>query len=324
MGCSSAVVYDRLDRAGIERRRHDQVPPSREVVIPLYVEDRLSPAEIGRIVGKDAVTIRRYLRSWGVKTRTFAESRIPRACRPAPTDVTERGYLLGFVTGDLAVQQRSAVTGIVELASSTTRAAQRDLVHSLFDAYGPVRESGRSMRVTLDRSFDFLLAKYRAEVPPWVSADREATAGYLAGYIDAEGSFGVYSGRGRFKLDSYDAHVLHFAAAWCAHRDIHVICRQLTEAGAERWGVRWNGDLVRLTINRAPALERFIATIGPYLRHADRRAAAAAVQSNVLERRRGRDRHQSPSGPQHRGPRGSREVDAHGPHPGADEGRRSS
>jgi hypothetical protein len=221
----------------------------------------------------------------------------------------------------MAAQQRSVRTGVVELASSTTQPAQRNLIHSLFDDHGPVRESGGSMRVTLDRSFAFLLDKYRPVVPSWVASDPDASVAYLAGYVDAEGSFGVYDGRGRFKLDSYDAHVLRFAAEWCASQEIDALLRQLTEAGQQRWGVRWNGALYRLTINRAPALERYVATIGPYLRHADRRAAAAAVQSNLLERRRVRDRHQSPSGPQHRGPRGPREVDAHGSDPRVDEGR---
>jgi hypothetical protein len=76
-----------------------------------------------------------------------------------------------------------------------------DLFRSLFEQYGHVYQSPRykkdtgsyewNMSVILDDSFDFLLEKGEP-CWTWVGAGPATLWPYLAGFIDAEGSIGIY------------------------------------------------------------------------------------------------------------------------------------
>jgi hypothetical protein len=55
--------------------------------------------------------------------------------------------------------------------------------------------------------------KGKGRMPAWVKAPFAQSA-FAAGYIDAEGSFGVYEGRARFKVDSYDEAVHVWLHDW--------------------------------------------------------------------------------------------------------------
>jgi hypothetical protein len=166
------------------------------------------------------------------------------------------------------------------------------LIDDLSGRFGPIRwsETARSscVRVSLDQSFAFLFEKYSDEVPAWITG-AAVEAAFAAGYTDAEGSFGVYDGRARFKIDACDASVLARLAEWmrrsgigCRHRLLHV------KGDLRPDGRTFNGDLWRINVNESVSLLRLAATLDPFLRHGRRRARMDEVVANIHERLRSR------------------------------------
>jgi hypothetical protein len=279
-GCTAETVLSRLEEAGVPRSRHARL--ARDEVIRRYQLGE-SAISIARDYGVTGPTVTRNLQRWGIATRSHVEARQPWGRRPAPGILAFRAYALGFAAGDLFVHRLGGPGSSVHVSSSTTDEAQRELMRDVFGAYGNVVVSGTTVRVSLDDSFDFLQAKYESEIPAWVAGPLRDP--YFAGYVDAEGSFGVYGGRGRFKIDSYDAHVLGAMAVWCSEIGVSAKHWRVAERGETRAdGTRFNGDLWRVNVNDGPSLLRLIATLEPFLRHNRRRVAADRVRCNVVER----------------------------------------
>lgn len=144
------------------------------------------------------------------------------------------------------------------------------------------------MRASLDLSFAFLADKYSTVVPVWISGS-EPEAAFAAGYIDAEGSFGVYDGRARFKLDSYDSEVHAWLVSWMARSGIPCRSRIVARAGDVRSDEgAFAQDLHRINVNDSLGILRLAATLEPFLRHERRRARMSAAVSNIHERLRTR------------------------------------
>jgi hypothetical protein len=288
LGCTPSIVYSRLESAGVRRSRRARL--HREEVVSAYLGGE-SCLSIGRRAGVAAATVARHLRSWGVAMRTHAEALQPVGRVPCPKSRELRAYLLGFAWGDLAVQPPQGRGITVGITSSTTHEAQVDLIRSAFEPFGKVYVftcgSVRSLRVSLDSSFRFLLAKYGGAVPPWV-AGPTVEAAFAAGYIDAEGSFGVYDGRARFKLDSCDHEVHSWLHAWLDRVGVPFVGRVVERCGERPNGLRLNRDLHRINVNDALGLARLVATIDPFARHERRRATMAAAVQNVVDRMRAR------------------------------------
>jgi hypothetical protein len=288
VGCALSIVYARLEAAGVPRSRRARL--NRDEVVSAYLGGE-SCLSIGKQRGVTGQTVARHLRSWGVTMRTHAEALQPRGRVPCPQSRELRAYLLGFVWGDLAVQppQGSGVT--VGLTGSTTHRAQIDLIRAAFEPFGSVHASvsGRvhSLRVSLDDSFRFLLAKYEGTMPPWIKG-APVEAAFAAGYIDAEGSFGVYDGRARFKLDSCDQEVHEWFHSWLDRIGVPFVGKVIERSGLRSNGLRLNRDLHRINVNDALGLARMVATIEPFARHERRRATMAAAVQNVVDRMRAR------------------------------------
>jgi hypothetical protein len=107
-------------------------------------------------------------------------------------------------------------------------------------------------------------------------------------HIDAEGSFGVYDGRARFKLDSCDHEVHSWLHAWLDRVGVPFVGRVVERCGERPNGLRLNRDLHRINVNDALGLARLVATIDPFARHERRRATMAAAVQNVVDRMRAR------------------------------------
>lgn len=226
--------------------------------------------------------------SVGVPLRGPGESRQPPGQRPCPRSVLFRAYLLGFATGDLWIRRPPEAGLTIVVSCNTTQNEQSRLFHQLFGPFGPVRVSGNTVRASLDPSFAFLLEKYERRLPQWLEAPEDEAA-FAAGYIDAEGSFGVYGGRARFKIDSYDDHVIEWLHGWCGSIGVRSRLHQVGRRGEPRGnGVVFNGDLWRLNVNEGSSLLRFVATLEPFLRHAGRIAAMKRARENVIQRYRRR------------------------------------
>jgi hypothetical protein len=287
VGCSDAKVYAVLEAARIPRSSRARLPL--DEAIRLYQHEGWSLTRLGARFGVCGSTVRRHLQEAGVRTRDPTESRQPFGRRSCPTSQPFRAYLLGLVWGDFSVRRHGRAGQTLSVGSSTTDPCQVDLIREVFSPFGPVYDwNNRTFRASLDLSFDFLEAKYEGTIPDWVRTP-EIDSAFAAGYIDAEGSFGVYEGRARFKLDAYDRAVLHWLHAWCRRIGVRSRLRRVAQEGSPRPdGGTFNRDLWRVNVNAGPALLRLIATLEPYLRHAGRRDAASRARANVLHRLRSR------------------------------------
>ncbi len=282
LGCSDAVVFERLQRAQIPRSRRARI--SIDEARRFYLEEGWTLARLGERFDCDPVTVARHLREAGVQIRSGVESRQPPGRVPAPRSNMYRAYVLGLVWGDFALETHGQRGMTLSVKTSTTCAHQVALTHEIFDPFGPVTYSGRTLRASLDRSFDFLMEKRGVVPPQWISR-APVCAAFAAGYVDAEGSFGVYEGRGRFKVDSYDAGVLNWLVDWCRGLGIRAHLRTIVRRGSERPGARpFPKDLVRVQVNEALSLSRLVATLEPFARHGRRRETMGLVRRNVLER----------------------------------------
>lgn len=293
LGTTASTVYERLERAGVARSRKARLPL--DEVIRLYCDEGWSAISVGAKFGVDAVTVRSHLRNAGVPLRTNVDAKQPRDRRPCPRSLPLRAYILGLVWGDFHVRCHGKDGKTISVMGSTTRPEQLQLCRETFGPFGKVSIwQDRHMRASLDMSFAFLFDKCGWEVPAWVRGP-EAEAAFAAGYVDAEGSFGVYEGRARFKLDSYDVSVLHWLHAWCRRIGVDAKLRRVARRGAQRSdGTSFRCDLWRLNVNAGPSILRLVATLEPYLRHTRRIADASEAQSSVVERLRSRGGNRSP------------------------------
>ena len=104
-------------------------------------------------------------------------------------------------------------------------------------------------------------------------------AAFVGGYIDAEGSFGIYDKRSRFRLGSYDKEILEQIHTWLKiHKikSIYILERQKR--------VGQNNDFWRITINDSKSLAVLHKLVFLYLRHSKRRSDFTKVMENINSR----------------------------------------
>jgi predicted DNA-binding protein (UPF0251 family) len=299
LGTTAALVYDRLERAGVVRSRVARLPL--DDAIRLYVDEGWSAKKIAAKFGITAPTVSKHLRNAGIQLRGPTASKQPRGRIPCPRSVVLRSYMLGFVWGDFNVRRYSPASQTISVVASTTHLEQIRAFEDTFGGFGRIyvwRQS--ALRASLDMSFEFLFDKYGWEVPAWVRGT-ESQASFAAGYVDAEGSFGVYEGRARFKLDAYDVSVLHWFHEWCRGIGVESRLRLVQEKGTRRPdGTVFPRDLWRVNVNAGQSILRLIATLEPYLRHGRRIDGAARARDSVIERLRSRSGNRAQ--PMHRDP----------------------
>lgn len=287
LGTTTALVYERLGRAGIVRSRKALL--SIDEMTRLYRDEAWPLLRVAEHLGVASDTVRRHLQDAGVAIRSRTKGDEPRTRRPCPSSVTFRAYVLGLVWGDFFVEPRKPQGSTIGVKTSTTASEQVTLAKSVFSAFGPVRYGGRTLRASLDLSFEFLASKYAGIVPTWIRGP-DPEAAFAAGYVDAEGSFGVYESRGRFKLESYDQPVTGWFDEWCTRIGVRSRHIKTGHAGELRQdGSVFAADLWRVNVNERQSLLRLIASLDPFARHERRRATMNAVRENILERCWSRD-----------------------------------
>ena len=254
----------------------------------MYVDEKLSPLRIGNKLGCSFSTISNRLREYYIPLRSPAEARLRYKKEPFSGDLAERAYLLGFAIGDLNVYLPSVNSVTLVARCHTTQKVQVDLLRESFACYGKVTLSkgAKSMHINiyLDAvSFKFLLEKELGDVPGWVR--REGRWSFIAGYSDAEGNFIINQGRARFKLDSYDKHVLFWIKELLDCSKIRCQLRLIARRGQlQRDGMKFNHDLWRLNVNEARSLEKIIDLVMPYARHKKRIKDMKKCESNIRAR----------------------------------------
>ncbi|MBI4772478.1 MAG: LAGLIDADG family homing endonuclease [Chloroflexi bacterium] len=285
LGCSTSVVVRLMNDYDLPRRpagRH-AAPINRESLDHLYNDLGLDSYEIARRHGCSKTHILRLMEKYGLHRRPpETELRYPR--HDFSGDLVEKAYLIGFRAGDLHVRIRTERNSqTIEVGCGTTKQAQVELLHSLFDRYGrvyshaPTRSGQMHVEAYLNRSFEFLLTK-PDRIPDWIRERDECFWAFLAGYTDAEGSIAVYRNRARFVIASYDAGILRDLQAGLVARGVPCPPIRIDQPkGSLTRSLkgtlhRTRGDRYYLGVNRVAALNTLFANLAPNLKHPKRRA----------------------------------------------------
>lgn len=252
------------------------------------MKKNLTLKEIAQYFNCNPYTIRKRMDEYGIKYREKGQSITHYPKKNFDGDPEEAAYLVGFSLGDLAVKMEGE---LIYVKMSTTKGAQIKLFKKLFKKYTYVRKSKRDRQnaVKLDcylnNSFNFLLVK-KDNTPDWISRNSSNFSAFVAGYIDAEGSFGINQGRARFKMDSYDKNILHQIHWWLIKKKINSKLRLIGKEGQLRPDEsHFNDDLWRLNINEAQNLIKFINIINPFISHRKRIKDINIVLDNIKARK---------------------------------------
>ncbi|MBI2633889.1 MAG: hypothetical protein HYW80_01100 [Parcubacteria group bacterium] len=261
---------------------------SKKKLRSLYEGRRWSSYKIAKELGVSQGFIWKKLLQYRVKTRGWRESKscaLPRYPRKDfSNDLSEKAYLLGFRAGDLHVSQTSRFSPTIRVSVNTTRPEQVTLFNSLFQEYGhvkihePDRKGAQSCRAYLNKSFKFLLKK-PSRMPKWVKRNSRSLLNFLAGYIDAEGTFCMYTKDSPvFSIKSQDKNLL---------RDVYLTLSTIgsiksppyliRKANSVHNGVKSNKDVFGLCVYRKGSLLSIITNLLPFLRHVKRRGDALKV-----------------------------------------------
>jgi len=278
----------------------------------LYLEEKLSSYQIAQKLNCSQSFIMKKLKEYKVPTRSIQDAKAltkPRYKRKNFNgSLGQKAYLIGFRIGDLYINQTHKNSPTLRIGTNSTKTAQIELVEKLFKPYGHIWKSrpyflksktttriqkAVHIRCFVNRSFDFLKDK-KDEIVPWILKSKKYFAAFLAGYIDAEGSFCICGGDGVAYVGSQDKNIIHQIQKKLI--ELGILCRppQIKRKKGTRdiRGTISNEDVWGVWIHRKNAILKLINLINPYLKHADKRRRMKILMNNILERDKKYNRHQ--------------------------------
>ncbi|MDZ4205989.1 MAG: LAGLIDADG family homing endonuclease [Patescibacteria group bacterium] len=264
---------------------------SKKLLQKLYIQDNLTPFQIGEKIGCSFKTIRNRLKEHGIPFKDPAYARMIYNKKDFDGTFCEKAYMIGFRIGDLNVYKKSPDSYTIVVRCHTTQKQQVDVMKSLFDRFGQVTVSLNKghfhVNCFMNKSFSFLIKKDDS-VWKWIKSTYDNVAfNFIAGYTDAEGNFIINQGRARFKIDSYDVSLLKWISRWLKQKGIHNKLRIIYKKGEKVPNQSpFPKDLWRLNINDMNALRIFLVEIIPLLRHEHRLFQAKESLSNINKRKK--------------------------------------
>jgi DNA-binding Lrp family transcriptional regulator len=300
LGYSASTISRRMKDLNMESRslsealriaRRDlRIEIPEEVLRELYVKRALSAEEIGEILGCSPNTVYRRLQEHGIKVRSTAEAAVRYPKSDFSGDLLEKAYLIGFRLGDLYVCKPNKQGTTILITCSSTRKEQIQLIKSLFEKYGRVNISeldsrgNFSVSCLINESFDFLLEK-KDDIEDWILADDERFFAFFAGYSDAEANIGVYSGKARFRIDSYDKNIILKSHAKLASLGIKFprpyIDRKKGSIASRKRGSTYRKDRWLMETKRKSSLLQLFEQLDPYLKHPAKRKRVKEAIENI-------------------------------------------
>lgn len=260
----------------------------------LYYKEKKSKYKIGAICGCSFKTVLNRMREYGMKPlpRSIIQSTYLK--KDFNGNLAEKAYILGFRLGDLNVYKKNPHSEVVIARCNTTNDAQAHLLKKTFGNYGKVtvsrgKNKAFSVNCFLNSSFDFLVHKHLT-VPTWINVDAKCSSYFAAGYVDAEGNIGVYDGRARFKIDTYDKNIIFWFYRWLKKNNLQ--CPDPIKIGYagqiydKNKGYRYNKDLWRIRVSEKKSLLKLLEVLYPCLRHAKRRTDTKKSIKNIYARTR--------------------------------------
>ncbi|MBI2515223.1 LAGLIDADG family homing endonuclease [Candidatus Wolfebacteria bacterium] len=256
----------------------------------LYLRKEFTAAQIANVLQCTDVTVLNKLHYYGIKVNRPGRRNFKYKKFPFDGNLLEKSYMMGFRMGDLNVYRpKNKLSRIFVVRCHTTSKDQLGVFQKIFFRYGHSTvsvspDNSYHVNCYLDHSFIFLLDK--SKIPQWIGEAPNLGWSFMAGYCDAEGSFGIDQGRGRFKIDSYDYFILRWIKKFLDKNQIKSKFRCIYKQGSLRKdGTLWNNNLWRLNINTALSLETFVRSILPFSLHKKRVKDANKVLRNIKVRR---------------------------------------
>lgn len=260
-------------------------------LIKLYYGQKKSKYKIGEIYNCSFKTVLNRMREYGMEplSRSIIQSKYPK--KDFCGDNNEKAYMIGFRLGDLSVFQTVSHSDVIIVGCHTTRDEQVQLVKKIFSKYGRVsvsiNDKSKNINCYLNKSFSFLLSK-EDRVEEWISKHKKYSDNFAAGYTDAEGNIGIYDGRARFKIDSYDKNIIFWMYDWLSKNSI--ICPPPTLIGKKGqiydklFKYKYNKDLWRIRISRMDSLYKLLFMLKPLLKHKKRKEHLRKCLKNINDR----------------------------------------
>lgn len=278
--CDPKTIYRYLRKYNIKTRPVNKLPISKNNLLNLYKNKHLSLKQVGILYNMTASGILKRMREFNIPMRDSWETNTGEKL-PFNGSLEEKAYMIGFRLGDLGVRQSSNRTQMIKVDSNTTKREQVVLIKSLFKKYSkiwigePNKTGTISISTILHPSFSFLLPK-NDHIENWIRHDGKIMSAFTAGYLDAEGSFGVYNKRAKFRVGSYDKGILKQINEWFKQNKIKSILEleRVKKVGQ-------NNDFWRITVNEAKSLVRLKKIILPHLRHSKRIADFTSILKNI-------------------------------------------
>jgi len=295
-------IHPAYDRETLVRH----FPDEGDLLRFLYTEELLSQRAISQILGCCEATVLHKMQRYQIPTRPKANAQLLRQghCKHSfDGNTCQKAYMIGFCVGDCHARQLHERGLTIRVESSSTRIEQLVLFTMLFSPFGHVWKGnpdrlGKIVVVAyLDLSFGFLL-DLKDEIPDCV-VDEESFFAFLAGYVDAEGHFGINSrGQAELRIQTDDANIL---------RQIHIRLVQASIQSPKPWickpqgytdgrGIVSRHDCWSLQITKKDSLLRLSERLTPYLQHAKRLQDMEVALANIRERS-GIKRRSSPVSP---------------------------
>jgi len=267
---------------------------SESLLRKLYYIEKKSKYKIGEICGCSFKTVLNRMREYGMEPLSRSIIQNTYLKKDFSGNLAEKAYMIGFRLGDLNVYKTAEHSSVVVARCNTTNDTQATLLKRTFGKYGKVtiskgKNKAFSVNCFLNESFDFLVPKI-LKVDNWIDADSECSINFAAGYIDAEANIGVYDGRARLKIDTYDKDIIFWFFNWFTRNNIQ--CPEPIMIGFKGQiydkikGYKFNNDLWRVRVSEKVSLLKILEVLYPYLKHGKRRSDTRKSIKNIYERSR--------------------------------------
>lgn len=279
-GLGRTTIYGKLIEYGIETRPKKIVSISRTRLKKLY-DKGMTVSRIADMYGCAHSVILDKMKKYGLKRRSRSEYSTVYKKRSFDDDLTKKAYMIGFRLGDLKVAQANSDCNVV-VSTNTTKMEQVDLMREVYGCYGHFyvrhRNGIYAVSCQLDSSFRFLAPKMD-RIEHWLLGNENYFSSFLSGYVDAEGNIGIYDGRARFRVGSYDRNLLLQIYEKLSEMEINAKYRLDMKLGYKQ-----NKDFYRVSVNQKSSLLKLFNLMKPYLKHRKRINDLKRAEKNIIER----------------------------------------